>query len=137
MGSRRMVVTGLTVILLCALCSCGDSGSDVYFGNKETAVDEVRDESTGEWTMNNSLSEDEKREREWASQCQSLKESLGALEGVSGIAIMPADYAAYIAEGAVTVTCTLTGTAQPELEGEIKNFIDSMNIFDKYELQFN
>lgn len=136
---RSKLAKGAILILLCLLCGCGDSGSDARFENKETATaaDDGRDESAGEWTMNDSLSEDEKREREWASQCQSLRESLGALEGVSRITITPADYAAYTAEGAVTVTCTLSGTAQPKLEGEIKNFIDSMNVFDKYELRFD
>lgn len=83
-----------------------------------------------------SLSENEKNEREWDSQCQSLKDSLGALEDISEIEVSPADYATYAADGNVTITCTLSQTAQPEAKGEIKAFIDSTNMFDKYELEF-
>lgn len=130
---KRWIAAGIAMIMLSGLCGCADSASD---GKQTAAEDALQDESYQEWVQDDSLSEDEKKAREWNSQCESLKASLGAIEGISGIEISPSDYDTYVADGSATVTCTLSRTAEPELEGEIKAFIDSTNMFDKYEMEF-
>lgn len=121
----------LCIILIC-LSGCSKETDNSEKGT-ESGLEASDVEYIDEWDFSQSS---DNQAKSWEVACDNIILDISNIEWVESTSIEPLSYEEYIAEGKITITCSVNDDAPDEsdIREVLEGYLDAANVITNYEL---